>query len=93
MTFTSNGFGTGTISSTSAGPGGTPSVTITDTGAFTATSYVTISMRNIVTDVKGDINIYWTRVTDDTATFSASRQLPAGTEIVFDYLSVDNSGA
>lgn len=92
MAWQTAGFGTGTISSTSGGPGDTPSVTITDTGAFTATSFTTISKRNVVTDVRGDIDVYWTRVTDNTATFSASRQLPAGEEIVFDYLTM-NDGA
>ena len=92
MAWATAGFGTGTISSTSAGPGGIPSVTITDTDAFTATSFTVISKRNVVTDVKGDIDVYWTRVSDDTATFAASRQLPAGTEIVFDYLTM-NDGA
>jgi len=92
MAFATAGFGTGTISSISAGPGGNPSVTITDTGAFTATSWTVISKRNVVTDVRGDIDIYWTRLTDDTAKFIASRQLPAGTEIVFDYLTVNDGG-
>lgn len=92
MAFATAGFGTGTISSTSVGPGGIPTVTITDTGAFTATSFTTISKRNIVTDVKGDIDIYWTRLTDDTASFNATRQLPAGTEIVFDYLTMNDGG-
>lgn len=92
MAWQTAGFGTGTISSTSAGPGGTPSITITDTGAFTATSFTCVSIRTPAKDVKGDIGIYWTRLTDDTASFKATRQLPAGDEIVFDYLTF-NDGA
>jgi len=85
MVFASLGAGTATISSTSAGPGSKPSVTVTDTGSFTATSFVTLGTRIVATDVKGDIQFYYTRVTDDTATFTASRQLAAGDEIVFDW--------
>lgn len=85
MVFASLGAGTATISSTSAGPGGSPSITITDTGSFTATAFVTTSIRTVATDIKGDIGIYWTRVDDDSATFYATRQLPAGDEIVFDW--------
>lgn len=93
MAFATLGFGTATISSTTAGPGETPSVTITDTGSFTSTAYLLITPRNIVTDVTGDIALYWDRVDDDNVEIKASRQLPADEEIVFDWHAFDDSGA
>ena len=76
--------GTATISSTSAGPGSRPSVTITSTGNCTATGYANLSvLYTSAQDAFGTIGLTYTRASDDTLTVYADRQLPAGKEIVF----------
>ena len=87
MADTIAGMGVGTISSTTTGPGSAPYVTITATGDITTTNYIQITPIDTVKDVEGEIRLSWTRVDDDTMTVSADRQLPAGTEIVFHWLS------
>lgn len=79
--------GTATISSTSAGPGSRPSVTITSTGNCTATGFATFAILSPgLVDSRGSYNLSYTRASADTITVYADRQLPAGKEIVFDWI-------
>lgn len=82
-------YGVGTISSTTAGPGDLPCVDVVSTLTHTTEYFDGFTMRSVVKDVEGDIGISATRLSDTTVRFSASRQLPAGEEIVFDWVTID----
>ena len=85
--------GRGTISSTLGAGGVTPSVTISssDTRSFiAASSSVVISVKNGVKDINGDIGLEWEILTNSTAQVSATRQIPAGSEITFDWISIQD---
>jgi len=84
-------YGTGTINSTLGAGGVTPSITITATVTHTTSNRTVAQMRNIVKDVNGVIGISATRLTATTWRVSADRQLPAGQEIVFDWVHIDGS--
>ena len=78
--------GTGTISATTAGPGGKPYLTITATGLCTATGLVQVTPRYPGSkDVDGPITLQTTKVGNDSFSVYADRQIPAGEEIVFDW--------
>lgn len=79
--------GTATISSTATGPGSKPYVAVTSTGVFTATHFVQVTPRNTVEDTRGTIVISASRYSDDVLYVYASRQLPAGKSIGFDWVS------
>ena len=85
--------GRGTINSTLGAGGIVPSVTITsaDTRSFIAgSSSVVISVKNGVKDINGDIGLEWAILTNSTAQVSATRQIPAGSEITFDWISIQD---
>jgi hypothetical protein len=84
-------YGTATISASVSGPGSAPYVDVTSTLTHT-TSYIdNFSIISGVRDILGDIAVSATRLTDTTVRFSASRQLPAGTEIVFRWGTIDGT--
>jgi len=90
--------GTGTLSPTQVAAvtstkEGQPYVDVSssDTRAFiSASSHVVMSQRNIVRDVIGDIGMEWTILNNTTARVYASRGIPAGKEIVFDWISIQD---
>jgi hypothetical protein len=85
--------GRGTISSTLGAGGVTPSVTIasSDTRSFlAASSAVIVSVKNGVKDINGDIGLEWVILNNTQARVSATRQIPAGSEITFDWISIQD---
>lgn len=92
MAFNTRASGRGTINSTLGAGGVTPSVTIAGTAAFiVASSSVVITIKNSVKDIIGDIGLEWVRLNNTQAQVSATRQLPAGSEITFDWISIEES--
>lgn len=82
-------YGTATLNATLGAGGVTPSVTVTATITHT-TKYRTIPViRTGVSDINGPIQVTTTRLNATQVRFSADRQLPAGNEIVFDWVHVD----
>jgi hypothetical protein len=80
--------GTATISSTVTGPGSRPYVQVTgQTGLCTATGFVQVTARHPgAQDAFGTIGLTTTKDSNDTFVVYADRQLPAGKEIVFDWV-------
>lgn len=93
MALDTRAVGRGTINSTLGAGGVTPSVTISssDTRSFiVASSSVVIAIKNGVKDILGDIGLEWSRLTNTTAQVAATRQLPAGSEITFDWITIQD---
>jgi len=66
-------------------------VSVSDTRTFlSASTTLTVGVRTNARDVEGDIGIEWTRLTNTTARFYATRGIPAGKEIVFDWISIQD---
>ena len=86
-------YGTATISATVSGPGSEPYVDVTSTLTHTTSSDYADNFTIIsgVCDLKGDIAVSATRLTSTSVRFSASRQIPAGEEIVFKWSTVDGT--
>jgi len=85
--------GRSTINSTLGAGGVVPSVTISsaDTRSFiAASSSVVLSIKSGVKDINGDIGLTWSILTNSTAQVAATRQLPAGEEITFDWISIQD---
>jgi len=85
------GYGTATISATLGAGGVIPSITVTSTVTHTTSNSFVASPSIVPRDVEGTIGIVSTRLTDTSVRVSADRQLPAGTEIVFDWVSLDGT--
>lgn len=93
MALDTRAIGRGTINATLGAGGIVPSVTISssDTRSFiAASSSVVISIKNGVKDIDGDIGLEWVLLTNSTAQVSATRQIPAGSEITFDWISIQD---
>lgn len=93
MALDTRGIGTATISAESAGPGDLPyvDVSVSDTRSFiTASSHLTLGMRTSVRDIHGDIGVTYAFLNNTQCRFSATRQLPSGTELVFDWTSIQD---
>lgn len=84
-------YGTATLSYTLGSGGVTPSVTLTVTMSNTSTSKALVSVVSGIRDVLGDIQISGTLSGSTSLIVSASRQLPAGKEIVFNWAVLEGT--
>ena len=91
--------GTGTISPTQVVTSVTSTkkdlpyvdVSSSDTRAFiSASSQVVMSPRASVHDLLGTVGIHWTILNNTTARVYADRSFPAGKELVFDWISIQD---
>ena len=58
---------------------------------ISASSHVAMSIRTPVHDTKGSVGIHWTILTDTQARVYADRSFPADDELVFDWISIEQS--
>lgn len=86
-------YGTGTINATLGSGGQTPSTTYTATLTHTTNYWDGVTPRSLTQDVEGMIPLSATRLNDTQVRVSAHRQLPAGEEIVFDWINVNGNAA
>ena len=84
-------YGTATISATLGAGGVIPSVSITATVTHSTSNAFVVQPSIVPRDVEGSIGLLSTRLNATTMRVSADRQLPAGTEIVFDWATFDGT--
>jgi hypothetical protein len=84
-------YGTATISASVSGPGSAPYVDVTSTLTHTTDYMDYCQIISGVRDILGDVAVTATRLTVTSVRYSASRQLPAGSEIVFRWSSCDGT--
>lgn len=86
MARTIDSYGTATLNSTLGAGGVTPSVDVTCALTHTTYNQFQLSVVSAPQDVLGDIQISGTLTSSVNLRVSASRQIPAGNEIVFNWV-------
>ena len=86
-----NQYGTATLNATVSGPGMTPTVAVVSTLTHSTDYFDSVQVISGVRDIKGDVSLTVTRINATTLTVGASRQLPAGEEIVFKWFTTDGA--